>query len=100
MQSLFLPLLIIGGIFVYLYKFNHSGFSKARKLFVILLGLGLLVGGIAMYVYSSSIASYNFLHPDFGMRDNLATGGIALGLAGIIVLVAYFVVQSLKNSQK
>ncbi|MCL2563876.1 MAG: hypothetical protein FWE08_07570 [Oscillospiraceae bacterium] len=100
MSSLLLPLLFIGGIFIYLYKFKPSAFITARKFLVILVGLGFIGGGIAMYIYSTSIARYDFFHPDFGIRDTLSTGGIALAFAGLIVLVAYFVVQSLKKSQK
>jgi len=88
-----LLILLVGGFAMY-------KFPTARKIGIVLLGLGLLIGGIIMFIYASSIASYDILHPDFGIRDNLSTGGLVLGFAGIIVLVAYFVVQSLKKSQK
>ena len=99
MESLFLLILIVVGVFIYLYKFNHSLFLKSRKILVFLLGLGLIAGGIAMYMYAADIG-HNVFHPDFAIRNNLSNGGLALGFAGVIILVAYFVVQSLKKSKE
>ena len=113
MESLFLPILIIGGILVALYKFNHSLFLKVRKFLPILLGLGLIASGIFLFVVSTHIASWNCslmcipcgipgtnCHPDFAIRHHFTTGGVVLFTAGIIVLVTFYLKKTKKSGEE
>ena len=72
-------------------------FRTTRTLGVILVGLGLIIGGIATFVYSNE--ARNNWQITAAESQNLAMGGIALVFIGIIIWVAYFFSQSSKNSK-
>jgi len=57
----------------------------------IMLGLGLLIGGIVMYVFSMDAA--NDVTVTAATSNNLAMGGIALAFGGFIVLVVLFFIH-------